>query len=227
MILLELKKVHKKKYILFTVFFTFFYSEQSLDAVSTMFINAPTKSYVSTYFSDVDFNIPSSSHLSSKNIEDIMSKKDEIRLQFYKKLGDFLFEQDDTKKNSGLRHLYYSYFDDLEQLRNSYNINLSKENKLNWNWILFESKYNIENNTPAIGIESYYLSKNPIRLTIRGFEVIFGILPIIFLILIFSSSISEEKINGNLNLLKVAPISKFKIIFYKWLSMVEWSFRII
>ena len=105
MILLELKKVHKKKYILFTVFFalvmalfTFFFSDQSLDAVSTMFINATTKSYVSTYFSDVDFNSPSNSHLSYKNVEDIMSNRDEIRLQFYKKLGDFLFEQDNTKK---------------------------------------------------------------------------------------------------------------------------------
>ena len=71
---------------------------------------------------------------------------------------------------------------------------MSKENKLNWNWILFESKYNIDNNTPSVGMESNYLSKNPIKITIKGSEIIFGILPIIFLIFIFSSSISEEKL---------------------------------
>lgn len=227
MIVLELKKVYKKKYVLLTVLFafimsifTFYFSEQSLNSIDTVFINAPAKSYVSAYFYDIDFNSIDNSHLSSKNIEDIMYKRDEIQKKFNMDIIGLLNEQDIVKKVAGFSSLYYSYFDSLEQLRNSYHIKLDSENQYNWDWLLLESKYNVDNNTPHVGIESYFLSRNPMRMVIRGSEVIFGIFPILFLIFLFASSVSDEKIKGNLNLLRVQPISKFRIIFSKWLSMM-------
>lgn len=239
MIKFELKKIYKQKQILITIIVaflmamgTFYYAENKINSLYMISPNAPLKIYTNGYFYQLDLGNKENSHLTKEKIEEINLKKAEIDQEYFNaRLANQeyfiahsanLSEKDETTIVNNYNKIHYDYVLKLNALRQEYGIALDKETQKDWDWLLFESAYNVQNNaTPHYAIfECAFVNKNPMRVMIRGFEFMFGIAPIVLLIMIFSVSIAKEKENDNLNFLKTQPVSKFKIVFAKWFSIV-------
>ena len=78
----------------------------------------------------------------------------------------------------------------------------------------------MKTNTPVSTQLMSFISSNPIRSLIYNDNVTFGVSIVVFLTFIFSGIISDEKLSNTINLVQTQPISTFKIILSKWLSIM-------
>lgn len=91
------------------------------------------------------------------------------------------------------RDVIFSYENKLLNLLEKYEIELSDEEKTAISWNRLEKELMIQNSTSLNNLSFWDRSNNPIRFIIFNSNFFFGILPIIFLLLIFIPNLSKKE----------------------------------
>ncbi|MFM1574716.1 ABC transporter permease subunit [Helcococcus ovis] len=226
MISFEIKKIYKSKLFLILILLSILVSAYNLYITKVTNISIRNeKSLNGSLFLGLN-------HKSEiiKNLND--DDKNKIVKEYSEYTINFEYPWDDSKINdekyaNDMTRAYYKNFLFNDFLLKKYNISLNLEQKKIWDWEMFESNYMINTNTPVSTQLMSNISSNPIRTLIYNDNVTFGVSIVVFLTFIFSGIISDEKLSNTINLAKTQPISKFKIILSKWISIIIYGITFI
>ncbi len=122
-----------------------------------------------------------------------------------------------------VQDLNYNRLEDIEEIRKKYDIQIEDVNQKNdYEYGVFESKYYHDNNILFTRANLEFLSTNYARRIIYNSNIILGLPFLIFMIISFYGILSKEKDEGTINLLKNQP--KRNILLSKLCAMIFIAF---
>src|SRR5574344_860348 len=122
-----------------------------------------------------------------------------------------------------VQDLHYNRLEDIEEIRKKYDIQIEDANQKNdYEYGVFESKYYHDNNILFTRANLEFLSTNYTRIIIYNRNIIFGLPFLIFMIISFYRILSKEKDEGTINLLKNQP--KRNVLLSKLYAMIFIAF---
>lgn len=122
-----------------------------------------------------------------------------------------------------VQDLNYNRLKNIEEIRKKYDIQIEDANQKNdYEYGVFESKYYHDNNILFTRANLEFLSTNYTRRIIYNSNIIFGLPFLIFMIISFYGILSKEKDEGTINLLKNQP--KRNVLLSKLYAMIFIAF---
>ena len=122
-----------------------------------------------------------------------------------------------------VQDLNYNCLKNIEEIRKKYDIQIEDANQKNdYEYGVFESKYYHDNNILFTRANLEFLSTNYTRRIIYNSNIIFGLPFLIFMIISFYGILSKEKDEGTINLLKNQP--KRNVLLSKLYAMIFIAF---
>lgn len=219
MIKFEFTKVWKKKYILLLIILAFLLAGQSLSVIKSkggifhlnekqmydreFYLNTLTQRLSDTInLSDEDF----------KNLSTLAVEKDINMMMLKSELYSDSMDESDIYK---LRDITIEYGKEMENIIKDYKLSIPKDMQKAIEWNNFEDELMKKYNTALFTGPSSMHALSPFRILIGSSKTIFGVIPIIFFMILTIMMVSKEKLDGSLLLSKTMPVSREKVIFSK------------
>ena len=118
---------------------------------------------------------------------------------------------------------YKKNYDFVEKFKTSYPeiLEMNNQEKLeNIEWQVFKFGKLLENNASDYYDSIERFGDNSIQQLVNSSNILFGVIPVLFFIIIFSNFISKEREDETLNLLLTQPNKKSKIIISKFFAII-------
>lgn len=216
MLKFELKKIFKKRILLFFIFLSIILPIYKLSILKygdmVIVDNEKFVNSIGQIFDRAEDKAISSDTLSDDEKKSFVSDLIDIKMDRSLNLDFDKLDKNSEDDSLEFRDVIFSYENKLLNLLEKYEIELSDEEKTAISWNRLEKELMIQNSTSLNNLSFWDRSNNPIRFIIFNSNFFFGILPIIFLLLIFIPNLSKEREDGSL-LLLTSPVKRYKIIF--------------
>lgn len=221
----EIKKLYRKKAILFIIFFSFAISLFNIKYITSdkhfrafqYIVNDPAAFPYKIIDREINQRKINENHEDQLEVlvsetETLKQKWEEIRILYteWRELG---------KDNSGeYINSYYDYLLYLKNVLDRYDIPLTKEEKIDLEWSLLSSKYHIHND---IVYEEPRTSKSARIFLEYGTNLLFGIVPLVVILFLVLESLPKEYEEGTIITQYTQPKMRNTIIFSKQLAALS------
>lgn len=207
----EIKKFFKSKKAIFLLMFSiiisfygFFFSSH------TDLVLSEYDMYRGEYISIDNFF---SGEPAPKELKDLeIKRRYDIYGNITKEISKEEYNKLNYEKNKWMLSLLNEYKDKYPQIFSEENL----DNVGNLEWSIYKYEYLYDNNASDIYYRYNLKGDNLIQRIIFSSKSIFGIIPILFFVLLFSNIFSRERESQTLNLLYSQPIDRKKIVFSKF-----------
>lgn len=213
--LFELKKINRSKKILYLLILSLFITIFSFYFTPGNNILLQDESFNESHLDIYGFfeggKVPSSLYTKFQNLQQKYITGDEI-----------LSEKENLQNYLNKEKEFYKLLSDS---KGEYPEIFSEKNKKridNLQWQIFKYESLLNNNSEDYYIHDIYKKDNIVKVFINTSNITLGLIPIIFFIIIFSDNYSREREDENLNLLYNQPVSRKRLILYKYLSIIAY-----
>lgn len=225
MLIFELKKLIKSKVLCIIIGLSFILSFYS----SFIFPDEYVKDRVEENISNSSYSIITGDVFSDLNSlyqkETIMQKDPyEIRRSIERTKKGTIEYENLLRVYTEAKHEYHKKnYDFVEKFKISYPeiLEMNNQEKLeNIEWQVFKFGKLLENNASDYYDSIERFGDNSIQQLVNSSSVLFGVIPVLFFIIIFSNFISKEREDETLNLLLTQPNKRSKIIISKFFAII-------